>query len=101
MACKVKLTEAFEREYDDILDYHVNELGSPQAARALADALDDARNLLAANPELSAVSAKPALQTLELREWLARSYVIVYRIDDDRLYFEHIFHQSQDFETLV
>ena len=101
MTCRVIFTQTFETEYDRILAYQIEKLCSPQAAESLIEALDNACSLLAANPELAAVSTKPALESLELREWLVRNYVVVYRLDKNRIYLERIFHQSQDFEALM
>ena len=101
MAYEIIYTETFEREYDEILQYLVMRLHTPQAAQALMTALDDTCSLLADNPELKALSSKPMLEELGFREWLVKNYVVVYRAEDDFLYLEHIFHQSQDFEMLV
>ena len=101
MAYEVVYTKTFEREYDSVLRYHVEHLCTPQAAQSLMTELDDACVLLAENPELKAISRKPMLEELDLREWPVKNYVIVYRAEGGRLYLEHIFHQSQDFELLV
>ena len=98
MAYKVVPTVSFEAEYDKALHYLASKLNTPQAARSLFDALDKARGELQENPFLHAVSRKPLLEELNLREKLARSYVLIYRVDGDTVYLEHLFHQTQDFE---
>ena len=84
-----------------MLEYIVQELKSPQAARTLNNAIKDARKALAENPLMHAVSRKPLLEHLELRERFVRNYVVVYRIEKQTVYLEHIFHQTQDYERLV
>ena len=101
MAYDVVATRTFEREYDSIIGYHANVLKSPGAARRLMEDVAKVRVSLAENPLLSAVSRKSALEGLKLREKLVRNCVIVYKVDGDCVYLEHIFHQSQDFERLV
>ena len=101
MAYEVIPTESFEREYDSIIRYHLEVLKAPQAASKLIDELDKAYVKLSDNPLLNAVSRKPVLEEFELREQLVRNYVIVYRVDGDLVYLEHMFHQTQDFECLA
>ena len=98
MAYSVRATKTFEDEYDAVLGYVVEKLKAPQAARTLNEALKDARRALAENPLLHAVSRKPLLEHLELRERLVRNYVVVYRVEEQMVYLEHIFHQTQDYE---
>ena len=100
MAYSVIPTETFESEYGSILGYIAETLGAPKAAGDLADALDCVRIEISENPFLYAVSRKPAMNGLELRERLMRGYVVVYRVSGDNVYLEHIFHQSQDFAAL-
>ena len=101
MAYEVIPTATFEAEYDSIITYHIETLHSPQAAQRFIAALSETRARLADNPMIHAVSRKPLLDELELREALVRSYVLVYRIDSQRVFLEHLFHQSQDFERLA
>ncbi len=101
MGYDVVPTATFASEYERIIGYLVNDLGSKAAARGLVDGLSNVRVSLEDNPLLHAVSRKPRLNDLELREVLVGSYAVVYRIADTTVYLEHIFHQSQDFERHV
>ena len=101
MAYEAFFTSTFEREYDKALGYLVEDLKSPASAAKLMADTEKAVALLQENPELASVSSKPALGELALREWLVNKYTIVYRVEGERLYFVHFFHQRQDFERLI
>ena len=101
MAYSVIATATFERELDQIIEYYLTVLNARIALSNLLEKLDNARTILAESPEIKAVSTKPMLNGLQLREWLLGNYVLVYCIDGSTIYFEHIFHQRQDFERLV
>jgi len=97
MAYRVLYTDSFEREYDEIVCYHIDHIKSPKAAADFVDAMDHALSLLAEMPAANAISTKPGFYGLELREHLVKNYVLVYRIEEDAVYLLHLFHQSQDF----
>ena len=101
MTYKIVPAEPFEQEYDKIIRYLVEDLGSPDAARSLLNSMEEVRQSLADNPLLHAVSRKRIPESLELRECLVRNYVVVYRVANDVVFLEHIFHQRQDFENLL
>ena len=99
MAYRVIPTDTFEAEFGAVIGYHLDVLRSEAAAKDLASKLDHVSELLAANPELKNISTKPSLKKASLRECYVKSYVLVYRIEGDTVYFEHFFHQSQNFES--
>ena len=101
MRYKVVPTETFELEYRSAIEYIVDVLGAPKAASDMVDELSHVRSELSENPFLYAVSRKPIMENLALRERLVRNYVVVYRVSGDSVFLEHIFHQSQDFEALL
>ena len=101
MAYSVIATASFGRELDRIIEYHLTVLDARIALSNLLEKLDNARTILAEFPEIKAISTKPTLNDLQLREWLLGNYVLVYRVDGSTIYFEHIFHQRQDFERFV
>lgn len=101
MAYEIVATATFEDEYDRIVRYHLEVLQTPQGARNLVDAMDAMADRLSGNPKMMAISRKERLLGLELREYPVRNYVVVYRIEGDAVYLEHMFHQTQDFENLV
>lgn len=99
MAYEVIPTEPFEREYDGIVQYLVVGLRAPDAARRLLSGMEKAREVLSDNPRIRAVSRKPLLEALELREYHVCNYVVVYRIEGEKVFLLHMFHQRQDFES--
>lgn len=101
MGYRIAATETFAHEYENVLDYLVDVLGSAQAATSLVDALDNVESILSEQPEINAISPKSALLVLDLREHFVKNYVLVYRIEDEVVYLEHLFHQSQDFGRLA
>lgn len=101
MAHRVLYTDSFEREYDEIVCYHIEHINSPKAAENFIDAMDHALSLLAEMPAANAISTKPGFDSLELREHLVMNYVLVYRIEGDAVYLLHLFHQSQDFARYI
>ena len=101
MAYSVIRTDEFEREYDSTIVYLIETLKSPAAARNLSDAVLKALKELADNPFLHSLSRRPLLNDLELRERPVRTYTIVYRVANDCVYLEHLFHQTQDYGRLV
>lgn len=101
MAYELIATHTFEQEYDGALEYLVETLQSPSSASKLMEAVSKAADLIADNPKLSALSTKPMLGKLQLREWQVSRYIIVYRVEGNRVYFEHFYHELQDFEQLV
>lgn len=101
MAYEVVFTETFESEYDSILGYHVHHLHAPRAASDLMLSVDRAIDLLTATPQINAISRKGALRNLALREQPVRNYMIVYRIEGNRVVFEHMYHQRQDYARML
>lgn len=101
MGYEVVWTDTYERELLEVIRYHIEVLKSPAAAKALLPEIENAIDLLAVSPGLKAVSSKRPFEALELREWYIKNYVLVYRSDDSRVYIEHLFHQSQDYERMV
>ncbi|MBQ9069565.1 MAG: type II toxin-antitoxin system RelE/ParE family toxin [Eggerthellaceae bacterium] len=101
MASEVTFTNRFELEYRAILVYLVDLADVPSAAGKLMDSIDNLIDLLSSTPEIKAISKKPALEALGLREYLVRSYVVLYRIEGSTVFLEHIFHSKQNYEAYV
>ncbi len=101
MGFKVVPTESFKHEYDSILHYLIEILDAPSSASQLVKAVEKMRIALEDNPKCRPISQKPILNRVELREYLAKNYVVVYRIENASVYLEHMFHQKQDFEKLI
>lgn len=101
MAYSVVVTEAFEKDYDDVLAYLVYKLGSPRAAAHLMDEMDASIERIAFNPAINAVSRKPTLSALGYREEFVTSYVMLYRVEGESVVVKRLFHMGQDYERYV
>ena len=100
MAYKVILEEAFERDYIRAIDYLVENLNSPKAAKQLIANMRNAASVLQATPCIRAVSRKRVLSERGMREYFVGGYTIIYRVDEEthqvKLY--RLFHQLQQYD---
>lgn len=94
-------TEAFERDHDETLAYLVYNLGAPQAAARFMDVMDASIAKIGENPFANAISRKPTLDFLEYREERVGGYVMLYRVEDERVVIKRLFHATQDYERYV
>lgn len=95
------MTATCEADIERALRYQIEVLGFTASAKHLLSKLENVIDLLAVTPELKAESLKGSLEKLHLREWYISNYVLVYRFEEQVVYLEHFFHQSQDFENLL
>ena len=101
MAYTVNRTQAFEDDFDESLDYLVNELKSLQAAMTLIDEVEYALSALERSPFLFVISRKPFLGAYGYREYHVKKYVMVYRVDNNVVSLLRFFHQTQLYERFV
>lgn len=101
MAFKVIVSEAFEDDMREALSYLVERSGSALAAKNLMRAIDSAKEELAANPFMYAVSRKPQFATYQYRERYVQKRVIIYRVEENAVLFLRLFHQAQRYERFV
>ncbi|MBQ9022021.1 MAG: type II toxin-antitoxin system RelE/ParE family toxin [Eggerthellaceae bacterium] len=101
MGYSLVVAPEFEDDLDAIVDYHVNQLHAPKAAKTLLDELDMAIELVQQIPTINAVSQKPLLRELGYREQQVRKYVFLYRFDSETVFVMRMFHLTQDFECRI
>lgn len=101
MGYSVNRTEAFEADLESAAFYLTAQLHSPQAARALFDAIEKAIGILGEVPFIHALSRKPHLRESGCREHPVESYVVVYRVEGDEVVFLRLFHQRQLYDRAV
>ncbi len=100
MDYKVVLTEDAEKDLDAFVRYLLLVKCSDQAAGNLLDDFEATKDSL----EKVAVSLRycenPALRKLGYRRinFLSHRYFMLYRIDEDMVIVDHIFHELQDYE---
>ncbi|WP_166079049.1 type II toxin-antitoxin system RelE/ParE family toxin [Xiamenia xianingshaonis] len=101
MAYKLVILDEAKREEQDIVDYLVNVLKSPQAAAHFLDELDYQLGLIADNPQLFALSRVPELAQRGYRTVQVNNYIMLYKTEGDLVIVAHLFHQIQDYARLV
>ena len=99
MAYEVVRAASFLADYDAVLDYLVNHIGSLQAAKKLMDEVDRAISILGVTPLIHAVSSKANLHERMIRVHLLSRYAILYIVSDNSVNFVRLFHQSQFYES--
>lgn len=93
------LSSAVE-DISQIADHHLRRVG-PNSAEAVTDRLLDAIALLGNAPFLGALHHDPVLQSMGYRKLVCGQYVCVYRIVDDVPTVYRVFHESQNYPTLL
>lgn len=101
MTYKCEISNEAKLDYRGIVNYLVSVLGNKQAARDFADEFNSKIALISKNPQLYSLSCLPELKTREYRAVLVRNYVMLYKIDGDKVIIAHIFHQTQNYAYLV
>lgn len=101
MACRAVILESAAREYEQVVSYLADVLGSPGAAASFMDEFDRQLSLVRESPEMHALSRMPELAARGYRAMLVGSYVALYKADGDAVVVAHVFHQSQDYARLV
>ena len=101
MACRAAILEGAAREYEDIVSYLADVLGSPGAAASFVDEFDYQLSLVRESPEIHALSRMPELAARGYRAMLVGSYAALYKVDGDAVVVAHVFHRSQDYARLV
>ncbi len=101
MASEVRVTEAFETDLLDALSYLSNSLHAPNAAERLMRAVDAAKELLAENPYIDAVSERLGQGGRSYREHFVMSYAIVYKVEEKTVWLLRLFHQRQSYGRFV
>lgn len=100
MAYSVYVSKAFEDDLFDIVAY-LESHASGGVVEGVLRAVDKAKAALAVHPFMHAISRKPSLSDRGYRECFVLSYVIVYRVEENKVLFLRLFHQAQLYERLV
>ena len=101
MAYEVDRALSFEEDLNAAASYLIEELGSPQSASSLFDEVEHAIEVLEEMPFIHAVSKRLNLREWAYREYPVKNYVIIYRVEGDKVYFLRLFHQTQLYERFV
>lgn len=102
MACsKVVILDQAKREFEEIVFYLAKILDSPQAALGFVKEFDEQVEAVRNNPKLYAISRMPELAAANRRVALLSSYLFIYTAEEDTVFIEHLFHQSQNYSQLI
>ena len=100
MIYDVEVTATAEKDLDGIIAYLLS-CGQPQAAAAFLGEFGHKKTLIAGNPELYGFSRMPELFTRGYRTFLFQRYIALYRLMENRVLIDHVFHQRQDYASLI
>jgi plasmid stabilization system protein ParE len=97
------ITSKAEQDFNDILDYLVNELYSPKAATDFADAVQKCYELIKLNPELFMLSDLDELAESGYRRALIKNYILLYKVNnkDQIITIHRFFHGMQNYVVLI
>lgn len=103
MEYEVVLTTQAKMQFRRILDYLLHDLESRQAAMNVADDFDETiiwLSHMAGSLKFcdDKVLRAKGYRTIHFRK---HKYLMIYRIDDDRVYVEGIYHDLQDYESIL
>ena len=103
MACDLRFTNSAEQDRDQIIEYLINDLASPQAAGHFLDEMEGALRRICEYPELCALSRDGHLARLGYRPCHFMSYLLLYVYDSsaNAVTVGRIFHTRQDYAKLV
>ena len=101
MAYSVHFTGQALADQAGITEYLARSLENPDAARHFLDELEGLVSTLECTPEAFAILAEPKLGALGYRKIPFMNYIALFRVEADRVYITHLFHQSQDYARLV
>lgn len=100
MDYRIVVTKDAEEDLDKFIQYLIKEKGSLQAARNVLDDFDATIESLKYVAGSLKLCNNPKLQKLEYRRinFLNHRYFIMYRIVDNVVFVDTIFHELQDYE---
>ena len=101
MAYKRVILDSANSDRSAIVEQLIAATGGKLAAASFLDDVDKTVDLITEFPTMFALSRFDSLAKRGYRSALVGSYVLLYRFEGDTVYIAHIFHQRQDYATLV
>ena len=103
MDYKVVVTSDAEADLDSFVRYLLFEKENTQAAQNLLDDFDSTRRMLERIAGSLKMCENPRLKKLGYRRinFLSHRYFLLYRIAEDVVYIDAIFHELQDYENHI
>lgn len=103
MQFDVELSELAERQYDTILTYISSVLKNPQALDNVMDDFDNTIERLEKMADVFEYCKSDRLKEMGLRRvrFVRHRYLFVYRIIENRVIIEGMYHELQDYENSI
>ena len=103
MQFNVELSELAEKQYDNILSYISNVLKNPQALENVMDDFDNTVGKLEKMADTFGFCKSKRLKEMGLHKikFARHRYLFVYRIVDEIVIIEGIYHELQDYENSI
>jgi plasmid stabilization system protein ParE len=103
MEFNIVLSELAQEQYDKILYYISNTLQNTQAAQSVMQDFDSTAELLKTQAADYGYCNGERLRKLNLRKlhFLKHKYIFVYRIINNTVVIEGIYHELQDYENSI
>ena len=101
MDYKIVMSKGAEEDIDRFVTYLLFEKKSEQAARNLINDFEATKINLTNVAESLKLCDNPKLRELEYHRinFLSHRYFMLYRIENDTVYVDNIFHELQDYEN--
>lgn len=103
MAFKVELSELASMQYDKSLAHIYLMLKNPQVADSLMQDFDDTVKMLEEQADCFGYCRSERLRRLGFHKvhFKRHRYLLVYRVKDDRVIVEGMYHELQDYENAI
>lgn len=101
MGYKVVVTSDAEKDFDRFIQYLLFEKKNVQAAQSVLNDFEATKKSLVQVAESLKLCENPRLQMFGYRRinFLSHRYFMLYRIEEDIVFIDNIFHELQDYEN--
>lgn len=102
MRYNIEISELAEEQFDKILSYIDNKFKNKQAVMAVLNDYDRGIETLEENAEIFEFCQNEKLRNLKLRKlgFEKHKYLFVYRVVENTVFIEGIYHESQAYEKM-
>lgn len=96
---QVRLLKIAEDDFTEIISFIAAD--NPDAAKAVADKIENSLKLLLDSPTLGRIPRDEEIRNLGYRYLIVQNYIIFYTIEERTIYIHRILHGARDFKTLL
>ena len=103
MEFKIIITPDAEADLDRIINYLLFEKYNRQAASNVLNDFEETKRILSISASAIRLCDNPKLKLLGYRRinFLSHKYFMLYRIEENRVFVDNIFHASQNYENKI